>query len=155
MKTNMYSVVISVLVMCSFLFVSCEDGDTTKPVIHLMEPEEGAKLKIGGEHGVHFEMEVSDNELLASYKVEIHSNFDDHGHDVRSDEATEVFHFEKTWDLSGKKNASIHHHEIHIPENATPGKYHWMVYCMDAAGNEAHVARNIVLSHDAEDDEDD
>lgn len=27
-----------------------------------------------------------------------------------------------------------------------PGNYHLMVYCTDAAGNETHIARNIVLS---------
>ena len=30
-----------------------------------------------------------------------------------------------------------------------------MVYCTDAAGNESYVARNIVLSHDGEDDDHD
>ena len=39
-----------------------------------------------------------------------------------------------------------------IPANATPGDYHLMVYCTDAAGNEAHVARNIVLSVTGGDD---
>jgi hypothetical protein len=29
-----------------------------------------------------------------------------------------------------------------------------MIYCTDEAGNESYAARNIVLSHDAEEDED-
>jgi hypothetical protein len=145
--------IICVLAICAFVFTSCEDGDTLKPVINLIEPEEGAALRIGSENGVHFEMELSDNEMLKSYKVEIHNNFDDHGH-LRSDEETVPFTFDKTWDLSGKKNTYIHHHEIKIPANATPGNYHLMVYCTDAAGNESYVARNIVLSYDAADDDD-
>jgi len=40
-----------------------------------------------------------------------------------------------------------------IPVNATPGDYHLMVYCTDAAGNEAYIARNIVLSTTAEEDD--
>lgn len=56
------------------------------------------------------------------------------------------FHIQQIVGCAGAKNASIHHHEILIPANATPGNYHLMVYCTDAAGNEAHLARNVVLS---------
>jgi hypothetical protein len=147
MKTNnnfLFLVIFSMITVLS-LFTSCnDDGDTVKPVIHLIEPEEDAVLKIGSD--VHFEMEVSDNEMLKSYKVEIHSNFDGHTH---SRAETTDFSFNKTWDLSGK-NADIHHHEIIIPESATPGYYHLMVYCTDVAGNEASLARDIELSHDGE-----
>jgi hypothetical protein len=135
--------------------VSCkEDSDTTKPVINLVAPQDDAVLHIGDEDGVHFDAELSDNEALASYKVNIHPNFDGHTHSVTkgaSDTVTVNFEFEKSWTVSGK-NQDIHHHEIKIPENATPGHYHLMVYCTDAAGNESHVAIDVELSHD--DDED-
>jgi hypothetical protein len=136
----------------SFLSNGCkEDSDTTKPVIHLIEPAEGDVLQIGDEDGVHFEVEFSDNEMLASYKVNFHPNFDGHTHALlpRAGESVETvdFEFEKSWNISGK-NAKIHHHEIKIPENATPGDYHLMVYCTDAAGNEAYIAVNVELSHE-------
>jgi hypothetical protein len=155
MKTKIYSIVICFLPIYSFLFTSCDEGDTTKPVIELIEPEEAAELRIGSENGIHFEMNLSDNEQLASYKVEIHNNFDNHGHetDFRSGSETVPFTFEKAWNVSGR-NTHVHHHEINIPENATEGKYHLMVYCTDAAGNESYVARNIVLSLTAEEDND-
>ncbi|MDR2622785.1 MAG: DUF4625 domain-containing protein [Dysgonamonadaceae bacterium] len=130
---------------------SCkEDSDVEKPVITLIEPAEGDALQIGGEHGVHFEAEFSDNEMLASYKVNIHPDFDDHTHarTRASSEPTVDFEYEQSWTISGK-NASIHHHEITIPENATPGDYHLMVYCTDAAGNESHIAVDVELSHEA------
>jgi hypothetical protein len=132
--------------------VSCEkEGDTTKPLINLIEPEDGDILKIGGD--VHFELGLSDNEMLGSYKVEIHSNFDGHTHEkvvtrAGTDEATVPFTFSQSWDVSGKKNADIHHHEIIIPENATPGDYHLIIYCTDAAGNESHIAINVELSYE-------
>lgn len=139
------------------MFTSCDDdknADTTPPIINLKAPAEGAVLKIGSD--VHFDMEVSDDWMLASYKVEIHHNFDGHEHaattkstEVSSTETT-AFFFQKMWSLAGQKNAMIHHHEIIIPENATPGNYHLMVYCTDAEGNESHVARNIKLGHDGE-----
>ena len=146
MKTIINILLTSIIGFATFaLLISChDDGDTTPPVINLIEPEEGAVLQIGA--NVHFEMELSDNDLLLSYMVEIHSNFNNHAHtkSVRVDE-TEAFYLKKSWDVSGKKNAAIHHHEIAVPENSTPGNYHLMVYCTDAAGNEASVSRNIIL----------
>ena len=59
---------------------------------------------------------------------------------------------DRSYDVSEQRTAHIHHHDIVIPANATPGDYHLMVYCTDAAGNEAHVARNIVLSATGGDD---
>lgn len=53
MKTAFYLSIVSILAV-SALFVSCsddeKDGDTTKPVINLIEPEEGAMLKPGSTH---------------------------------------------------------------------------------------------------------
>jgi hypothetical protein len=134
-----------------------EDSDTTRPVINLIAPAEDDTLQIGSEHGVHFDAEFSDDVALASYKVEIHNNFDGHGHDETRSSNEEIvtvdFEFNQSWTISGR-NVDIHHHEIKIPENATPGAYHLMVYCTDAAGNESHIAVDVVLSHEAGDDHD-
>jgi len=107
-------------------------------------------LRIGSD--VHFEADFSDNEMLGSYMVEIHNNFDGHDHKVAATraEGSEPFFFKKSYDLSGQRNAHVHHHDIVIPANATPGNYHLMIYCTDAAGNQSLVARSIVLSHEAE-----
>lgn len=149
MKTAFYLSIVSILAV-SALFVSCsddeKDGDTTKPVINLIEPEEGAMLKPGST--IHFEMDLSDDVMLGSYKVEIHNNFDGHDHTKAAADETVAFAFNRSWDVSAQKNTHIHHHEIEIPANAKEGNYHLMVYCTDAAGNESYVARNIVLSKD-------
>ena len=129
---------------------SDDDGDTTKPVIKLNAPTEGAHLLIGDEHGIHLDMDLEDNGLLSSYKINIHPNFDGHGHSRSEQTKTVDFEFTKIWDVSGSKNKHIHHHEIKIPSDATPGNYHLMVFCTDNSGNESFVARNIVLSHDGE-----
>jgi len=85
--------------------------------------------------------------------IEIHSNFDHHSHGKsRGAGETVDFSFNKSYDISGKKAAHIHHHDIMIPKDATPGDYHLMVYCTDAAGNETYVARNIELSNDVEEE---
>ncbi|MDR1863977.1 MAG: DUF4625 domain-containing protein [Bacteroidales bacterium] len=153
MKTHIFYIYICLTAAVTVLSASCDDsgqGDAVKPVIELHEPAEGDVLKTGSD--VHFEMDLSDDVELKSYKVNIHPNFDGHSHNKAGEEteATVDFEFERSWDVSGKKNEHVHHHEIEIPENATPGAYHLMVYCTDAAGNEAHIAVNIELSHDGE-----
>ncbi len=128
-------------------FVSCSDdkGDTEKPKINLISPANGDSLRIGAD--VHLDMELSDNDLLSSYRINIHSA-EGHTHDTKSGESTVVF--DRSWDLSGKKNEPVHHHEIIIPESAKEGEYHFMVYCLDVSGNQSYVVRSVILSHDAE-----
>jgi hypothetical protein len=152
------------MALFSVLFVSCEDeGDTTKPVINLEEPADGDILQIGGEKGVHFEAEFSDNKALASYRVEIHDNFDNHGSHRSAtlvEEDTIPFSFDATWAISGR-NLPVHHHEIIIPKTDEEGRiyaegnYHFIVYCADAAGNVSLVERDVVLSYEAGEDDDD
>ena len=125
--------------------------DTTKPVIELIEPEDNDALRIGDEHGVHFEMKLSDNDLVKSYKIDVHNNFDGHSHtrDLRhGDDQTKPFSFNKEYTVN-QRNAHIHHHDIKIPADATPGEYHLLVYCVDRSGNESMVARTVILSKDA------
>lgn len=176
MKTKFYLPIICLLALSTSVFISCdkdEDSDTTKPIILLHEPEEGQAIQIGNVKGMHFDMDLSDDVMLKSYKIEIHNNFDNHPHSrgnaaaedgsnaavkdgsnaAANAEETVDFIFNRSYDVSGQKNAHIHHHDIKIPANATPGAYHLMVYCTDAAGNESHIARNIMLSNDVEDED--
>lgn len=150
MKKNIRMAAMAALSLL-FLATACTKGDVTKPTITLIEPEEGQLIQIGDDHGMHFEMDLEDDEALGSYKIDIHNNFDNHGH---GKDTTTAFTFSKSYDLDHQRNAHIHHHDIVIPANATPGKYHLMVYCTDEAGNESHLARNIELSHNAPVDED-
>ena len=74
MKTKFYFLVISLLAICSVCLPACdndEKGDVTKPVIDLIEPEEGAVLKIGNEKGVHFEMNLSDCLHGSRYRIKV------------------------------------------------------------------------------------
>lgn len=108
------------------IFSSCEkdEADTVKPVIEIIAPENKEVIQTGSE--IHFEVDFSDNIELKSYKKT----------------ETTPWHFHKSWNFdAGKKNAHIHHHEIVIPtqidgKEVATGHYHFMVYCIDAAGNE-------------------
>ncbi len=149
MKLN--RLIVSTLIIASASFVACdkEEGDVTKPEIILEAPTEGGTLYAGSD--VHFEMELIDNVALGSYKVDIHNRFDGHDHDHKSAETgghdDEPFEFNKTWsDIAGQRNAHVHHHEIVIPENATPGEYCFIVYCVDEAGNQSMVVKHINIA---------
>lgn len=147
MGKNILFFVLSAIMCVSFSACDEEDADTTKPVITLDEPEDDESLRIG--ESVHFECDFSDDVALGSYLIEIHNNFDGHGHKTRADE-TVPFSIKKSYDLNNLRNTHVHHHDIVISDNATPGAYHLVVYCTDAAGNQSMVARDIILSHDAE-----
>lgn len=151
MKAKIISAVaLGALLLSASIFTACDkdDSDVTPPVIKLAEPENGDSLLIGDAHGVHLEMDLSDNVMLKSYKIDVHNNFDNHSH-TKAGDGTKAYSFSKEYDLTGKREAHIHHHDIKIPEDATPGRYHLVIYCTDAAGNEAHVAHDIVLSKTA------
>ncbi|MGI6793256.1 DUF4625 domain-containing protein [Bacteroides sp. KG68] len=150
MKTRLFISAICLLTGVSFSACNKDDkGDVTPPVIKLTEPEEGDELLIGDKHGVHLEMDLSDDVELKSYRINIHSNFDHHGHEGKTKAAGETvpFSFNKVYDdAKGLKNHHVHNHDIVIPANATPGDYHLMIYCTDAAKNESRIWRNIKLS---------
>ena len=79
MRKKFYFSAVCLLAASSFMLVSCdkdEKADVTKPEIKLNAPKEGAVLKIGDKHGVHFDMDLSDDVMLKSYLIEIHSNFE-------------------------------------------------------------------------------
>lgn len=154
----------AILAVGGLFFTSCDsddDKDTTKPVIENIEPENGDYLQIG-EH-VHFAAEISDNESLRSYKIDIHSNFDGHTHKALAESSDSVaFSFSKSWtttetggeSLLGKKNAHLHHHEIEIPKNNAEGRpyktgnYHFSLFVVDEAGNESVIYRDVKLTYE-------
>ncbi len=142
------------LISCAAI-TSCSDevADTTKPVINLIEPADGDSLLIGSD--VHFEMELSDDVALSSYKVDIHSA-EGHSHAPASRATADTYSYTMTWyDIEGQKNATIHHHEIEIPEGVDEGEYHFVVYCLDTNGNESYVANTVILSNTVTGDDDD
>lgn len=149
-KYYFLSAIVTVFVFV-FVLSSCskDDADTTAPTIELDEPEDGDSLLIGAE--VHFECDFKDGVMLGSYMIEIHNNFDGHSHKAQSRaDGEQPFFFKKSYDLSGLRNSHVHHHDVVIPANTQEGHYHLVVYCTDAAGNQSLVAREVILSHDAD-----
>jgi len=147
------------------LLLSCnkeKPKDTTGPKITLHAPEEGEKLVINNQNGVHLEVDFIDEGGLDSYSIDIHAAFDGHKHDanvqgekinnVRGEKEPEEepFAYKNSWKFEGKLTSShIHHHEIKILEKdgkkIKPGKYHFGIYAVDKNGCQSHVYRNIEL----------
>ena len=129
---------------------SCQtkDTDTTKPTINLIEPSDGTVLVVGEE--VHLEMELEDDVQLASYAVDIHLA-DGHTHKVEA----QAWAYKNSWtDIAGKRNTTVHHHEIVVPATVNgapilPGDYHFMVYLTDAAGNESYTVADVEIAYPA------
>ncbi len=160
---------VAALLLSASTFVSCEkDGDITKPLIDLGEPEDGEEFLPGSE--ICIEMDLSDDTALASFKINIHNAFDGHSHDSGDEEHDEeqnhhddenyntdtenAFYYNQTSeeldkDVLGLRNSHQHIH-VEIPSTAAYGDYHLMVYCYDTAGNESYVARSIAITKDAE-----
>lgn len=139
------------LAAIALFLISCEEeaGDNTKPQIILIEPANDDTLAIGED--IHFEADFSDDVELRSYKIDIHSA---EGHEHKSTLEGE-FSYSHSWELvSGIKETHQHHHEILIPEGVEEGKYHFMVYLLDRAGNESWVAIDVYLSADYHSDDD-
>ena len=132
--------------------------DTTGPEIILHAPEEGEKLVINDENGVHLEVDFLDLGGLESYSVDIHSAFDNHKHsaNVRGEHTStirgeeEPFVYKNSWTFDGKQvSAHVHQHDIKILEKEgkkiKPGKYHFGIYAVDKNGCESHIYRTVEL----------
>jgi hypothetical protein len=128
---------------------SSDEKDRSAPVITLMEPHADEAFAPGSE--IHFEANFSDNEQLASYKIDIHYGGDHtHGRNAALGEEHEYeqWDFEQVYPLSGRTMDV--HRDIPIPTmiNGKPikqGEYHFGVYALDAAGNQSLVFRDIYI----------
>ncbi|MGQ1785013.1 MULTISPECIES: DUF4625 domain-containing protein [unclassified Saccharicrinis] len=157
--------ILFVLPIFIFVFVACsssDEVDTTKPTIELMKPVDGEAFHPGDK--IEFICNFSDNDELASYKVDIHSAFDSHAHSAiqlksgAEEDHGEAWDYENTWTFEdGLSTASVSHQEMVIPvtilhegvsEEVAEGHYHLGVYCLDAAGNQSEFFIEIEIEHE-------
>lgn len=119
-----------------------DDVDTTKPVIEIIKPEDHAHFHAGAD----FDLEaiLTDNDELASWKINVHYNADGHSHQKSASASAEV-ETEVEWDQhwsgtieAGQKSFELKQ-TITIPTNAEHGEYHLGVYALDKSGNEQVV----------------
>lgn len=140
------------LFIAAVLFTSCSSDDdaaldTQKPTIAITEPNNDEELAPGGE--VHFVAVFTDNVALASYKIEIHDDFDDHTHaQAKNTHDVNPWSFEQVYTIpAGQTSFNADEHiDIPITFNGEPiseGIYHFGIYVTDTSGNEEQAFLSI------------
>lgn len=133
-----------------------DEVDTSPPTIEVLEykPEpredeicgsiEPVVFELVGGEEIHFNLMFTDDNNLSEYKVDIHNNFDCHGHrggvapkiavpNVESQTVDwSVLSIEQ---LSGT-SATIDE-TLKVPQNVTAGNYHFHIQVIDDAGNDS------------------
>ncbi|MDN3594913.1 DUF4625 domain-containing protein [Zunongwangia endophytica] len=151
--------VIGLLTIAFFASCSSDDDnilDTEKPEITINDPVEDEAFAVGGE--LHFDVDLSDNDALSSYKVDIHNNFDGHTHSgvlnstvaIGTKQATTVspWSYNETFQIEGTPQTYHAHEHIQIPAEIAEGPYHLGITVVDASGNENQVYVQVIIGED-------
>lgn len=156
----MKKIIIGAAAICSVLMsASCEKKDNKKTdesinitvietsvpksVGTICEHQEDNVLVVTSGETLSIQYKLHSGVGLAQYKIEVHNNFDCHGHDNPPSLTWEV---NKIVELSGKDTTLTD--VITIPEDAKSGNYHYMIRLIDVLGNEAEfVEFNISVKN--------
>ena len=153
------------------LLASCKSGevDTEAPTLifnqtvpnptaaEICGQEEDEVFFLTGNETFDLVLLVQDNVALSQYKVDIHNNFDCHGHGGASTPggitAPNVMSQTEDWtildiqELEGTTETIFLN--LEVPENVTAGTYHFQVQALDEAGNDDPSANifDLILYH--------
>ncbi|MCV6630516.1 MAG: DUF4625 domain-containing protein [Flavobacteriaceae bacterium] len=147
MKKNIifkYMLVISALVVAS-CSSSDDTTDTQKPTVSIQYangfPKACAEVKRGDSYT--FRAQLTDNDALAAYSIDIHHNFDHHTHDDQQGNcnfhadkvAVNDFQFIKNFQINTTDAKSYEiQQRITIPADADTGDYHCQFSVTDKTG---------------------
>ncbi len=152
---------IAVFVSIALLGQSCTEPDTTSPLIEVLSlsPEPAAGLVCGESEGnvitlnsantLEITFRLTDDEELSQYKIDLHNNFDCHGHSGKT-ETTDWF-LVSIEDVAGSDQTVTR--ELAVPTDVTTGLYHFNIQATDAAGNNAEsifYSLNVINADDTE-----
>lgn len=156
--------IITIITTVGLTSCGSDDVDLTPPSMetNLFNPVPVADLICGTEEPVVFSLTggdeltfdviFSDDEALSQYKVDIHHNFDCHGHGggvVRPGIVPDVDNLTTDWtileiqDLSGTSVPVVQ--TFTVPENVTSGNYHFQIQVLDESGNDNPAANFFAL----------
>ena len=140
-----------------FIIVSCDgnDIDVTPPFMDVISfnpnPEEKeicgtpdpTVFTLTGGDQLNFDVIFNDDDALSQYKIDIHNNFDCHGHGGGSapsvavpnvDNQTEDWNLQEIQNIEGQSAAVIR--SLDVPQNVTTGNYHFQIQVVDVSGND-------------------
>ncbi len=99
-----------------------------------------------------FDVVFNDDVALSQYKIDIHNNFDCHGHGggvAPSPSAPDVQNQTTDWSVLDVQDISGLSEPIKrvltVPDNVTAGNYHFHIQVLDEAGNDSPFANNYSL----------
>ena len=156
----------SLILVIITLVTSCgkEDIDIVAPAMEIVEllpnpvidevcgTEEPVVFQLKGGDELTFDVVFSDNAALSQYKVDIHNNFDCHGHGGGSAPSIIIPNISNQttdWsildiqDISGQ-NVQVMR-SFQVPENVTAGNYHYYIQVIDESGNDSPFANFYAL----------
>ncbi len=147
------------LALISAAVTGCSEADTERPVISdlMITPQPTAGLICGQQEenviqvntgdSITISFTVSDNEELSQYKLDLHSNFDCHGH-AKLEETTvwEVIEIEG---ISGTE--AFVSSTLVVPDSVTAGAYHFSIQAADFFGNAAKTEIFGIIVRNLED----
>ena len=150
------------LLAIPFLLLSCSDDnsvDVNAPsmqILSLTPPPAAGEIcgttedtvfTIRGGETLEAELVFSDNQALSQYKVDIHNNFDCHGHGGSATPgipAPNVASVTEDWTVLALEGISGTSEAVTLslkaPENITAGAYHFQVQVLDESGNDNPLA---------------
>lgn len=154
MRVSIFSCVLLAIV----LLYSCDKQsiDTTPPTMKVLEympspmvneicgSQEPNVFVLEGGEDLSFDVVFKDDEALSQYKIDIHNNFDCHGHgggSAPSVSAPNVQNLTLDWtvleiqDITGTTAPVMR--TLEVPENVTAGNYHFHVQVIDESGNDS------------------
>lgn len=120
-------------------FSACKKTDKERPVFTVNSPADSTIFETG--QTIAFSANFIDNEDLSQYKIDIHDNFDGHGHDKN---LATIWNQILIQNIAGSNFTE--NRNITVPDSAAAGWYHFLVTCVDVAGNQSQVEfRNIYI----------
>jgi hypothetical protein len=163
MKKQIFQI-ITLATLLTFAACGDDEVDVTPPTMEAMAytpvpvaaeicgtQEPTVFLLTGGDQLV-FDVIFSDNAALSQYKVDIHNNFDCHGHGGGSapsvvvpgvDNQTTDWTVLDIKDISGT-SAPVKR-TLDVPQNVTAGNYHFQIQVVDESGNDNPAANFFAL----------
>lgn len=138
-----------IALFAAITFAGCSDSDTESPLISdlVITPQPGVGVVCGEEDAnvirvltgdsITVSFTATDNEMLSQYKIDLHQNFDCHGHSNKM--ATTDWEVSEIMDVTGTSSAVST--TFAVPDSATSGSYHFSIQLADHFGNSAITGR--------------
>lgn len=126
------------------LIQSCTDPDTEAPLVQVVglspAPQQGLVcgeaennvVYLNASDTLQLTFQLSDNNELSQYKIDLHSNFDCHGHSNKVT-ATTDWYVISIEDVAGSEQTVVQN--IPVPTDVTTGLYHFSIQATDVSGN--------------------